>query len=73
MQQQYLTRKEQAAYLKAEWNLTYSPNTLGKLATLGGGPKYQRFGNKAVSTAEWLDEWVQSKLSAPRASTSEAA
>lgn len=73
MQQQYLTRKEQAAYLKAKWNLTYSPNTLGKLATLGGGPKYQRFGNKAVSTAEWLDDWVQGKLTAPRISTSEAA
>jgi hypothetical protein len=69
----FLTRPEQSAYLKATYNLTYSPKTLTKLASTGGGPQYQLFGNKAVSTCEQLDEWVREKLSAPRRSTSEAA
>ena len=69
----FLTRPEQSAYLKATYNLTYSAKTLTKLATTGGGPAYQLWGNKAVSTSDQLDAWVQQKLSAPRKSTSEAA
>ena len=73
MQQRYLTRREQTTYLKDRWNLTYSVGTLQKLASTGGGPTYRRFDNKAVSTAEWLDQWVQDKLTDPQKSTSEAA
>ncbi len=36
----------------------------------GGGPAYQRFGLRAVYRREDLDAWAESKLSAPRKSTS---
>ena len=68
----YLSRKEAAAYL-VERGLPYSPNTLQKKATTGGGPAYRVFGNKAVYTPSDLDAWVEAKLTAPRRSTSEAA
>jgi hypothetical protein len=67
----YLTRAEAAAYL-TERGLPISKNTLGKMATVGGGPPYQLFGNKAVSTPAQLDEWVEAKLSPPKRSTGEA-
>lgn len=69
----YLTRAEQADYLTNTCGLPVTKNTLTKLASTGGGPRYCIFGNRAVSTVEWLEEWAASKLSAPRHSTSEAA
>ena len=72
MESKYLTRAEQSKYL-SERGLTVSKNTLQKKASTGGGPKYCIFGNRAVSTPEWLDEWIDVKLTAPRRSTSEAA
>lgn len=69
----YLTRAEQAAYLTEKRGLPVTKLTLQKLASTGGGPRYAIFGNKAVSTEPWLDEWADAKLSAPRHSTSEAA
>lgn len=70
--EQYLTRQEVSDYLKTRWNLTYSPKTLQKLAVTGGGPQYCIFGNKAVSTSVWIDNWVREKMTAPRVSTSES-
>jgi hypothetical protein len=69
---QYLTRPEAARYLTERGFIT-SKNTLQKKATVGGGPAYQIFGNRALYTPDNLDEYVQSKLSAPRRSTSEVA
>jgi hypothetical protein len=69
--QQYLTREESAAYLSAK-GLKITKTTLQKLATVGGGPEYVIFGNRALSAPEWLDRWAESKLK-PRRSTSEAA
>ena len=67
----YLTRPEAAQHL-TERGLPITKNTLQKMATVGGGPPYQRFGNRAVYTPDNLDSWVEQKLSAPRRSTSEA-
>lgn len=69
---EYLNRKGAAQYL-AERGLPISPNTLTKIACTGGGPAYQIFGNRALYTRPNLDAWAESKLSAPRKSTSEAA
>ena len=69
--QQFLTREEAAAYLTAR-GLKITKTTLQKLATVGGGPDYSIFGNRALSTIEQLDRWAESKLK-PRRSTSEAA
>jgi hypothetical protein len=47
--------------------------TLATKATRGGGPPYSLFGNRALY--RWGDalSWAQSRLTSPRASTSEAA
>lgn len=70
--QTYLSRIEAAQYL-TDRGLPVSKNTLGKWATTGGGPVFQRFGLRAVYTASNLDSWANAKLTAPRCSTSEAA
>ena len=68
----FLTRSESAEYVRA-LGLPCSKLTLEKLASVGGGPEFQKFGNRVVYTVKALDRWVESKLSEPRASTSEAA
>jgi hypothetical protein len=68
---QYLTRPEAAKHLTEERGLPITKGTLQKMATTGGGPPYQRFGNKAVYTQKNLDNWAEQKLTAPKRSTSE--
>jgi len=72
MQAEYLDRKQAAAHLTAR-GLKVSWRTLQKMATVGGGPIYRTFGTRSVYLAADLDAWAESKLSAPRHSTSEAA
>ena len=67
----YLSRREAAEYL-TQRGLKFSSNTLMKIATTGGGPRYARWGNRAVYLQADLDSWVAGKLKV-RASTSEAA
>lgn len=67
----YLERSEAAQYL-TDRGLRTSKNTLQKYATVGGGPMYRRFGNRAVYTATDLDAWAEKKLTDPRASSSAA-
>jgi hypothetical protein len=67
-----LLRAEAAAFLN-ENGFPTTKNTLQKLATVGGGPVYQLFGNRATYTPEDLLAWAEAKLSAPRRATSEAA
>jgi len=71
MNQLYLDRRESADYLTEKRGLKTSWRTLQKMATTGGGPLYRVFGIRAVYTTDDLDEWADSKLSAPRHSTSE--
>jgi hypothetical protein len=70
MKVRYLQRKEAAKYLTEELGLPTANSYLQKLATVGGGPEYQRFGKYAVYTQDALDTYAASKLSAPRGSTS---
>ena len=72
MTKPYLDRREAADYLTQK-GLKTSPNTLQKQASVGGGPAYQHYGNKAVYTPANLDAHAERKLSQPRRSTSEAA
>lgn len=67
----FLTRPDAADYLKSE-GYPIEWRTLQKYATVGGGPKYQRFGNKALYRPEDLLEWAQKRLSAPRSNTSQS-
>jgi hypothetical protein len=71
MHKLYLTRREAASYLSVR-GLPVSKNTLQKFATIGGGPEYAIFGNRALYTPDNLIAWVEARLAAPRKSTSEA-
>ncbi len=66
---QYLSRPEAAEYVRAK-GLPCTKATLQKLATVGGGPAYKRFGHRAVYRAADLDTWIESKLTAPLAASS---
>lgn len=67
----YLTRKEASSYLM-EKGLNRTPATLAKYATIGGGPKFRKFGKmQVVYDVADLDAWVAEQLSAPVHSTSE--
>ena len=68
----FLTRREAASYL-SERGLPVTKNTLQKFATIGGGPTYSIFGNRAVYTPDELEAWAEARLTASfRGSTSEA-
>jgi hypothetical protein len=68
----FLTRKQSADFL-TEQGLPVTSNTLQKLATVGGGPEYSIFGNRAVYAPENLLGWAEAKLTKSRKSTSETA
>lgn len=66
----YLTRSEAVRYI-ADQGLIITKGTMAKLATCGGGARYQVFCGRAYYLPVDLDEWIALKLSAPRCSTSE--
>jgi hypothetical protein len=66
----YLSRKEAADRLTKQGFKT-SKSTLAKLACLGGGPDYHKFGIRALYTADDLDAWATRKLSPAYTSTSD--
>jgi hypothetical protein len=67
---EYLSRNESADYLTKRGYKT-SPRTLNKLACIGGGPTYRRFGRLAIYTLSDLDAWAESRLSPPICNTSQ--
>ncbi len=67
----FLNRREAADYLTNERGLKTSWRTLQKKATVGGGPPYRIFGNRAVYEPSHLDKWSDEELTAIRRSTSE--
>lgn len=69
MERKYLTRPEAAAFLN-DHGFPVSKTTLGKYATVGGGPDYQIFGYRALYTPDELLRWAKGKLKEPRRSTS---
>ncbi|MEW8459905.1 MAG: hypothetical protein AB2653_06345 [Candidatus Thiodiazotropha endolucinida] len=64
MNKSFLTRSKAAEYLNSQ-GIPYSPKTLQKLASLGGGPRYVLFGNKALYTKKDIDVWIVQKLVEP--------
>ena len=65
----YLTRPESSEFLE-ENGFPCPKGTLQKLASVGGGPVYRIFGNKALYTPDDLLAWAHARLSEPRLSTS---
>lgn len=70
--QNFLTRKQAAEYVSGQ-GLRFAASTLGKLACVGGGPLFRKFGRTPVYLAPDLDAWIQSRLSDPIASSSKGA
>ena len=66
-----LRRAEASEYLKSRWGIERKPTTLAKLATLGGGPRFEKAGRIPLYRTEFLDEWARSMLSRPLSSTSD--
>ena len=68
MDKEYLTRRQAAEYVKRK-GLPCAASTLAKLATIGGGPSFQKFGRNVVYTCANLDAWIQARLSDPKPHT----
>lgn len=69
----YRRRKAAAEYVRERWGLPCQPSWLAKLAVVGGGPVFRRFGRVPVYSDDALDAWARSRLSGPMRSTSDAA
>jgi hypothetical protein len=68
-----LRRKDASAYLLQVHGVSRTPQTLAKLACIGGGPQFVKFGHTPLYAPADLDSWVQTRLSRPIHSTSELA
>jgi hypothetical protein len=67
----YLRRKQASKYCTAR-GLPVAPATLAKYATLGGGPEFRKFSRFPLYELPARDRWIESKLTSPRRSTSDA-
>ncbi len=72
MSETYLSRKEASTFLSA-LGLFIAPSTLAKLASVGGGPVFRRFGRQVKYLPSDLIAWAETRLSGPVRSTSEFA
>jgi hypothetical protein len=59
-----------SAIVRDHWGMPCSTKWLAKLAVIGGGPIYRKAGRYPLYAKEDLDAWAESRLSAPRRSTS---
>lgn len=66
-----LRRSEASAYLLLRYQLQVAVATLAKLASVGGGPPYQKPGATPLYPREHLDEWAVKRLGRLRSSTSD--
>ena len=66
-----LTRSDAAAYVTNTFGMPCSPNTLAKLAVVGGGPVFRKAGLFTLYDPSDLDAWVRAKLGPRVRSTSE--
>jgi hypothetical protein len=71
METKYMRRSEAAQYLQERVH-AYTAATLAKLATVGGGPEFQKLGKFPVYTAEALDQWLASRTGPVVRNTAEA-
>ena len=66
----FLTRLEAAEFLTVNGFPT-GKGTLQKLASVGGGPPYRRYGNKALYIPSDLLAWAEARLTSPQTNTSQ--
>ncbi len=58
----FMRRPEASRYLQERYGL-YTPDTLAKLASIGGGPRFRKLGRIPLYDPDDLDEWVMSRMS----------
>ena len=66
-----LRRWEASQYLEIVHGLRYAPSTLAKLASVGGGPAFQKALRKPLYPRPELDRWAAERLGKLVRSTSE--
>lgn len=66
-----LRRKQAARYLSEKRGLPVAAQTLAKLAVIGGGPSYRKFGRFPIYSIADLDVWADGKLGPLQRSTSD--
>ncbi len=71
-ERKYLRRTEAAEYLKARYGFG-ATQTLAKLACIGGGPLFQKYGRHPLYTQDNLDSWAAMRMSPLQANTVEVA
>jgi hypothetical protein len=71
MNDSFLRRRDAAQYLLGKYGFG-AERTLAKGAVTGDTPEYRKAGRIVLYTREALDRWAISKISAPRASSSDA-
>lgn len=70
-QERRLTRREASELLTAQ-GFRIAEATLAKMAVLGGGPPFIKFGRKPLYSTTDLAAWVAARTSQPRHHTSQA-
>ena len=58
----FRTRQGAVDYLKERWGVDYSVATFAKLASVGGGPEFDKCGRTPLYTEPNLDRWVLARL-----------
>lgn len=66
-----LRRDAAAEYLGSTHGIPIAKTTLAKLASIGGGPSFQKMGRIVLYPVAELDRWAETKLSTVRRSTSD--
>jgi hypothetical protein len=66
-----LLRTEASVHLWEKYGIRRKPQTLAKLAVIGGGPKFRRDGRIPLYDPDDLDAWAEEILTPPAATTAE--
>lgn len=66
-----LRRAEASEFLLVEYGIQCAPRTLAKLASVGGGPRFQKFNNCVLYPVAELRAWAEAKLGRLQSSTSD--
>jgi hypothetical protein len=70
-QYQRYRRTEASVYLKRKWGIDYAPATLAKVASIGGGPRFESAGRFPLYPEPELDAWASARLSPLKSSSSD--
>ncbi len=67
-----LRRWEASVYLRDKFGIAAAPATLARLASVGGGPKFQKQNAYPLYPTDELDSWAEEQLGPLLSSTSDA-